>query len=227
MKLKLAGVHICFQLIICRNIQISTRWQESLCSCLSPRCPLPPLPLCTPHCRSLQVSQVQPLWQTIANEDRSRQAVDNPQAGRTVVNQTTELQLLDRYFNNNVYTAPHSVDMSLYATAIAFDASKAPEPAKQLTWFREQRKWIRVVTGCMQTGFIKKTGNGEMGSDGADADTRFWRYCRGDVLIMFMWLHWQRGHAIPAHCTAVLEGDNAMDVGVARTGSTLIVTLTV
>lgn len=68
--------------------------------------------------------------------------------------------------------------------------------------------------GHCQTKFAKKTGGGEQGADGADADTQFWRFCRGDAIVMFMWLHWGRGHNVPAHCSALLGEDLRFDVGV-------------
>lgn len=78
--------------------------------------------------------------------------------------------------------------------------------------------------GCIQTRFVKKTGRGEMGHDGADADTVFFTYCRGDLLVMFMWLHWGRGNNVPAHCTAVLDEELRVDIGGGKGGSNHITT---
>jgi hypothetical protein len=158
------------------------------------------------------------IWQGIANEDRKRQAVDNPQAQRSVVNEGLEKQLLE-WFHSADYTAPHSVNLASYSTSVQVDPSKPPAEPKTLVWFREQRRYIRVLTACILTGFVHKTGNGEMGADGADADGRFFKYCRGDMLIMFMWLHWQRGERIPAHCNALLDSDNVVDIGAGATVS--------
>ncbi len=159
-----------------------------------------------------RLSQVQPIWQGLANEDRKRQVVDHPHAQRTIVNEGLEKQLLD-CFHSTEYTAPHAVNLASYSTSVQVDPSKPPAAPKTLVWFREQRRWIKVLTGCILTGFVNKTGNGEMGADGSDCDARFFKYCRGDMFIMFMWLHWQRGQRIPAHCNALLDTENIMDVG--------------
>lgn len=162
--------------------------------------------------------EVQTLWHSISNEDRTRQAVDDRNATRAVTNDKLETQLLDDYFNNSTYKAPHSVNLSPYAPSVQLDPTAAPTPAKSLQWFREQRRWAKVVMGCIQTRFARKTGGGEMGADGADADTVFFNYCRGDLLVMFLWLHWERGTNVPAHCTAVLEEESRVDIGGGKGG---------
>jgi hypothetical protein len=167
--------------------------------------------------------EVQTQWHTIANEDRSRQGVDDRNASRTATNEKLETELLDKYFNNSSYKAPHSVDLSPYEQ-VKLDPTAAPTPPKSLHWFREQRRWAKVVMGCIQTRFVRKTGRGEMGHDGADADTVFFTYCRGDLLVMFLWLHWGRGNNVPAHCTAVLDEESRVDIGSGKGGSNHITT---
>lgn len=124
-----------------------------------------------------------------------------------------ELTLLNEFFNNAAYTAPHSVNLSSYHRGVQLDPSKPPADAKTLPWFREQRRFWKVCMAAVQTAVVKKTGEGEQGADGQDADTSFWKYCRGDLVVMFMWLHWGRGHNVPAHCSALLQDDCIMDVG--------------
>ena len=157
--------------------------------------------------------QAQPMWHTIANEDRSRAGIDNPAASMVAVNEKIELQLLDTFFNHSDYKAPHSVNLSPYSPQVHVDPTQPPFPPKTLLWFRDQRRWVKVVMASIQSRFTRKTGSGEMGCDGADADTQFHKYCRGDLLIMFMWLHWQRGTAVPAHCTSLLDADQRLDLG--------------
>jgi hypothetical protein len=76
----------------------------------------------------------------------------------------------------------------------------------------------------IQTAVVKKTGEGELGVGGTDADTKFWKYCRGDLLVMFMWLHWGRGHNVPAHCSALLDDGCRLDVGAGGTTTTTTTT---
>jgi hypothetical protein len=156
---------------------------------------------------------VQQLWQVIANEDRSRAALDDPNAKIAFVNEKVEMQLLDTFLNAEDYKAPHKVSLAAYNPSVEVDPTLPPRPPKSLQWFREQRRWVKLVMASIQTRFAKKTGGGEMGTDGADADTVFYTYCRGDLLIMFMWLHFERGTAVQAHCTALLESDARMDIG--------------
>jgi len=165
--------------------------------------------------------EVQNLWQLIVNEDRSRDAVDNHEQSLVVRNQQIETELLQRYFNNSSYKASHSVSLAAYSATVAVDPSHPPSPGKTLAWLREQRRYLRVVMGACQTNFAKKTGGGERGVDGCDVDLQFWRFCRGDPILMFMWLHWGRGHNVPAHCTALLDDDCRLDIGV---GSSTCVT---
>jgi hypothetical protein len=159
--------------------------------------------------------EVQELWQLIANEDRSRAACDAPEASLVQTNERLELELLTNFFNCAKYKAPHSVRLHPYSVAIAVDPTFPPNPPKSLAWLREQRRYLRVVMGACQSQFAKKTGGGERGADGADADTQFWKFCRGDAIVMFMWLHWGRGQNVPAHCSALLDESLRMDVGVA------------
>ena len=159
------------------------------------------------------------MWQNIANEDRTRLAVDDKNATRAATNDHLETELLDKYFNNTAYTAPHAVNLAPYESQVHLDPSTAPNPPKTLHWFREQRRWAKVVMGCVQTRFARKTGGGEMGVDGADADTAFFVYCRGDILVMFLWLHWGRGCNVPAHCTTLLEDQSSLDIGASKSGT--------
>jgi hypothetical protein len=157
--------------------------------------------------------QVQQLWQVVANEDRSRAAIDDPSAKMGVVNENIEMQLLDSFLNADEYKAPNKVNLAPYSPCVQVDPTLPPRPPKTLLWFREQRRWVKVVMASIQSRFTRKTGGGEQGCDGADADTQFYKYCRGDLLIMFMWLHWERGTAVPQHCTSLLNANESLDIG--------------
>jgi hypothetical protein len=173
----------------------------------------------------IPVIQAQQMWHTIANENRSRAAIDDEASKRANVNEAIELILLNDFFNNPAYTAPHTVNLSTYGRNVHLDPSQPPSTPKSLPWFREQRRFFKVCMAAVQTAVVKKTGEGEQGPDGQDADNRFWRYCRGDLVLMFMWLHWGRGHNVPSHCSALLSQDCIMDVGAgASSRSTVTVT---
>jgi hypothetical protein len=164
------------------------------------------------------MSQAQELWHAISNESRTRQAIDDQQAARAVVNERIEMTLLTEFLNNKNYTAPHAVDLKAYHRGLQIDPSKPPEVPKSLPWFRENRRFLKVAMAGIKTAFVGKTGEGEQGTSGADVDTRFWKYCRGDIIIMFMWFHWGRGYNVPAHCSALLPSDCIMDVGAGVSG---------
>jgi hypothetical protein len=164
-------------------------------------------------CILMTVLQAQEMWYTIANENRSRAAVDDAASSRANVNEEIELNLLNNFFMNKHYAAPHSVNLASYARGVTLDPSHPPTVPKSLVWFREQRRYLKVVMAGIQTAVVKKTGEGEFGVGGADADSKFWKYCRGDLVVMFMWLHWGRGHNVPAHCSALLPEDCVLDVG--------------
>jgi hypothetical protein len=51
------------------------------------------------------------------------------------------------------------------------------------------------------------------GVGGEDEDTKFFTFCHGDPLVLFMWHHWDRGRAVPAHCTTLLDEDASLDIG--------------
>ena len=161
------------------------------------------------------VYQVQDMWHAVANESRDREAIDSALANRKVVNEVIETSLLTNYFNSAAYTAPNTVNLSPYVIS-SLDPSKPPEQPKSLVWFREQRRFLRVCMAGIQTRVVKHTGDGEQGADGSDSDTKFWKYCRGDVLVMFMWLHWGRGFNVPSHCSAMLDEDCTLDIGLAE-----------
>lgn len=164
------------------------------------------------------------MWHIIANESRARAAIDDAASSRANVNEALEMQLLNQFFNSNHYTAPHAVNLAPYARGITIDPSLPPASLKSLVWFREQRRFLKVVMAGIQTAVVKKTGEGELGVGGADADTKFWKYCRGDLVVMFMWLHWGRGHNVPAHCSALLDDDCILDVGAGGTTTTTTTT---
>ena len=155
--------------------------------------------------------EVQSMWQEVANESRKRSGTDNPDERVTVKNEAIEMALLTDYFNNPVFTAPCGVSLAPYSTTVSIDPSKPPEQPKTLAWFREQKRYLKVLMGHVIVHCVKKTGEGESGSD---ADTRFWKYCYGDALVMFVWLLWGRGHNVPSHCSATLNADDMLDVGV-------------
>lgn len=155
--------------------------------------------------------EVQSMWQEVANESRKRSGTDNPDERLTARNEAIEMALLTNYFNNPVFTAPCSVSLAPYTTTVSIDPSKPPEQPKTLAWFREQKRYLKVLMGHVIVHCVKKTGEGE---SGGDADTRFWKYCYGDALVMFVWLLWDRGHNVPSHCSATLNADDILDVGV-------------
>ncbi len=93
------------------------------------------------------------------------------------------------------------------------NASVPPLQPKNLVWFRDNRRYLRKVMGACQVQFVKKTGGGDHGADGADEDNRFWHYVHHDVLLMFMWLHWGRGKNVPSHCSALLAEGTSFDTG--------------
>jgi hypothetical protein len=154
--------------------------------------------------------EVQPMWQEIANESRNRSALDHPDERLVEKNEAIEMVLVKNYFNNAAFTAPCQLSLAPYTTSVVIDPSKPPESPKTLAWFREQKRYLKNVMGHVLVHCVKKTGEGE---SGADADTRFWKYCHGDALLMFVWLLWGRGHNVPTHCSATLQSDSILDVG--------------
>ena len=174
----------------------------------------------------MPVFQAQAMWHTIANENRDRVAVDDAHSSRSNVNEEIELNLLSNFFNHKDYTAPHAVNLASYARGIIVDPSQPPAVPKSLAWFRDQRRFLKVVMGGIKSAVVHKTGDGEYGVGGTDADTRFWKYCRGDLVVMFMWLHWGRGQNVPAHCSALLAEDCILDVGVGACGASSRSTVT-
>ena len=161
----------------------------------------------------LSFPEAQPVWNRIANESRSREAVDNPAANLVAVNEEMEMQLLNSYLNSATFTAQHSVSLAPYNVPVNVDPSIVPDPPKSLVWLRASRQMIKRIAAACSSGFVKKTGNGHGGADGADQDTQFWNFCHRDTLVMFMWLHWDRGSNVPAHCTALLADDCSFDIG--------------
>jgi hypothetical protein len=142
-----------------------------------------------------------------------------------------EEELLARFFHNELWKAPTRAlsVMSAYNFSVTVDPSVPPKERKSLVWFRDTKQELRRLMGgksvfnlftilhvccaaCM-TGFVKKTGNGHGGPAGEDADTQFYNYCHKDPLVMFMWIHWERGTNVPAHCSATLEEGHRMDIG--------------
>jgi hypothetical protein len=155
--------------------------------------------------------EVQSMWQEVSNESRKRSGQDNPDERLTAKNESIEMALLANYFNNSAFTAPYSVSLAPYTTTVSIDPSKPPKQPKTLAWFREQKRYLKVLMGHVIVHCVKKTGEGE---SGGDADTRFWKYCHGDALVMFVWLLWGRGHNVPSHCRATLNADEMLDIGV-------------
>jgi hypothetical protein len=155
--------------------------------------------------------EVQPMWQEVGNESRKRSSTDNPEDRLTKRNEAIEMTLLSNYFNNPQFTAPCSVSLQAYAPTVSIDPSKPPEQPKTLAWFRDQKRYLKVLMGHVIVHCVKKTGEGE---SGGDADIRFWKYCHGDALVMFVWLLWGRGHNVPSHCSSTLDGEDMLDIGV-------------
>jgi hypothetical protein len=159
---------------------------------------------------------VQTMWHQVANENRSRAALDDKaNQSIAVVNEQIETTLLNDFLNSDTYFAQNYVNLSPYLGngCVTIDPSKPPRPAKNLVWFREQRRYLRVIMAACTMQFVKKTGEGERGADNSDIDTRFYKFCHGDLLLMFMWLHWGRGEQVPAHCSALLDEDMGFDTG--------------
>ena len=121
--------------------------------------------------------EVQPMWQEIANESRNRSALDHPEERLVEKNEAIEMVLLKNYFNNAAFTAPCQVSLAPYTTSVVIDPSKPPKSPKTLAWFREQKRYLKNAMGHVLVHCVKKTGDGE---SGADADTRFWKYCQYD-----------------------------------------------
>jgi hypothetical protein len=167
-------------------------------------------------CVLMSDPQVQNMWNQVANESRLRAAFDDKaHQGLAVVNETIETTLLENFMNSDKYLAENTVNLSPYLGngSVIIDPSKPPRPPKNLVWFREQRRYLRVVMAACMVQFAKKTGEGERGSDNSDIDTRFYKFCHGDMLLMFMWLHWGRGEQVPSHCSALLDEDMSFDTG--------------
>jgi len=164
----------------------------------------------------MSLPSVQPTWNQVANESRLREGVDNHASSLQVVNEALETELL-HVLNSPAFDAPHTVDLTAYAASVAVNPARAPDPPKSLIWFRSARSLIKRCMGACSTGFVKKTGNGAGGPDNADQDLRFWNYCHGDVFVMFMWLHWDRGNNVPAHCTTLLNPAHSFDLGAGQT----------
>jgi hypothetical protein len=170
-------------------------------------------------CVLMSDPSVQNMWHQVANENRSRAALDDrANQSIAVVNEQIETSLLNDFLNSDNYTALNWVNLSPYVGngSITIDPSKPPRPPKSLVWFREQRRYLRVVMAACQVQFVKKTGDGERGADNADIDTRFYKFCHGDLLLMFMWLHWGRGQDVPSHCSALLGDDHSFDTALSQ-----------
>lgn len=165
-------------------------------------------------CVLMSDPSVQNMWHQVANENRSRAALDDKaNQSIAVVNEQIESSLLNDFLNSDNYTALNYVNLSPYVGngCVTIDPSKPPRPPKTLVWFREQRRYLRVVMAACTLQFVKKTGEGERGADNADIDTRFHKFRHGDLLLMFMWLHWGRGEHVPSHCSALLDDDMSFD----------------
>jgi len=107
------------------------------------------------------------------------------------------------------------VNLDAYGIQIKIDPTKPPKEAKTLVWMRDARATLRRLIGACKKGF-NKSGKGEQGMAAADADTLFWTFCHRDCLVMFMWIAWERGQRLPAHCSTILPEEQAVDVGVVK-----------
>jgi hypothetical protein len=160
-------------------------------------------------------SQAQGLWSAAANPAKQREAHDNPELNLQEYTELVETKIMADFFNNSNNKAPTTVDLSVYDIKIVIDASKPPKLPKSVVWMRESRQKLRrLMTVCSKN--FNKSGSGQQGIAAVDADTLFWVFCHRDILVMFMWLAWQRGHNLPAHCTIILPEDEMIDIGVKR-----------
>jgi hypothetical protein len=158
-------------------------------------------------------ADAQALWSAAANPSTNREAHDNPDLGLTQYTEKVEQKIMDDYFNHISFTAPHTVNLAPYAVRIQIDASKPPAQPKSVVWMRDVRQKLRRLISACTKGF-NVSGSNQQGLANVDADTRFWVFCHGDTLVMFMWLAWCRGQGLPAHCTIALPPQDQMDVGV-------------
>lgn len=186
----------------------------------------------------MSLTEAQALWQIIANENRDRSGIDNKACSIQSANEEAEQQLLNKYFNAESWSAPHSVTLICYGLSVQVDPSKAPTTPKAIVWLREKRAFLKRVMGAVTARFANKTGNGygcfvtfysfifthsfvdalvSGGVAGEDEDTKFFYFCHGDPLVLFMWHHWDRGRAVPAHCTTLLDDEASFDIGASGT----------
>lgn len=157
-------------------------------------------------------SAAQPLWHGAANPETARASFDDKDLALAIVTERIEQKIMDDFFNNITYKAENSVSLSVYSPKFLIDPTKPPAVPKTVVWMRDQRNKMKRIMAACSTKY-NASGNGAGGLGATDADTKFWYFCHQDLLVMFMWLCWQRGYNIPAHCTSALDACDQIDVG--------------